>query len=327
MKILHTLHWVQFAGTEKVCVDICNEMSKDNEVFLLTQKKIKPYINDSVNLVEFDFEQNRYNPLFLYKTAQILKQISPDVIHCHNTKELEIMYNARLFMSKKIPIIATKHTLKAKKRYEKADLCVAILEDTKEILKENSIIIKNGMYEKKTNPMLKLDTFHIVSAARLDPVKGMQTIIKAVSLLDFDFKFSIFGQGEQRAELEKQISDLGLENKVSIVGFVDNLQDYLASCDIQIIASVFEPYGLTAIDGIYYSPLLISTKTGICAQILPDELIFKNTAESLADKLTEIYNNYNHFVDVFAKVKTRKDEYSIEKMVQKYMDAYRGLIK
>ncbi|MBE2985919.1 glycosyltransferase [Campylobacter sp. RM12920] len=327
MKILHTLHWVQFAGTEKVCVDICNEMSKDNEVFLLTQKKIKPYINDSVNLVEFDFEQNRYNPLFLYKTAQILKQISPDVIHCHNTKELEIMYNARLFMSKKIPIIATKHTLKAKKRYEKADLCVAILEDTKEILKENSIIIKNGMYEKKTNPMLKLDTFHIVSAARLDPVKGMQTIIKAVSLLDFDFKFSIFGQGEQRAELEKQISDLGLENKVSIVGFVDNLQDYLASCDIQIIASVFEPYGLTAIDGIYYSPLLISTKTGICAQILPDELIFKNTAESLADKLTEIYNNYNHFVDVFAKVKARKDEYSIEKMVQKYMDAYRGLIK
>ena len=28
MIILHTLHWTQFAGTEKVCVDLCNEQAK-----------------------------------------------------------------------------------------------------------------------------------------------------------------------------------------------------------------------------------------------------------------------------------------------------------
>ena len=52
MRILHTLHWVQFAGTEKVCVDLSNEMSKEHEIYLLSQSSIKKYINDKVSLIE-----------------------------------------------------------------------------------------------------------------------------------------------------------------------------------------------------------------------------------------------------------------------------------
>ncbi len=101
MRILHTLHWVQFAGTEKVCVDLCNEMVKEHQVYLLSQEGIRPYLNDEVQLIEFDFEKNRYNPLFLYQTAKLLEKISPDIIHCHNTKEIEIMKYAQIFLNKK----------------------------------------------------------------------------------------------------------------------------------------------------------------------------------------------------------------------------------
>ena len=107
MRILHTLHWVQFAGTEKVCVDLCNEMVKEHQVYLLSQEEIRPYLNDEVQLIEFDFEKNRYNPLFLYQTAKLIEKISPDIIQCHNTKEIEIMKYAQIFLTKKIPIIAT----------------------------------------------------------------------------------------------------------------------------------------------------------------------------------------------------------------------------
>ncbi len=78
MKILHTLHWIQFAGTEKVCVDLCNEMVKEHQVYLLSHDKIKPYIDDSIELIEFDFQKNRHNPLFLYQTAKLLEKIAPD---------------------------------------------------------------------------------------------------------------------------------------------------------------------------------------------------------------------------------------------------------
>lgn len=328
MTILHTLHWVQFAGTEKVCVDLCNELSKEHKVFLLSHEKIKSYINDNVNLINFEFNKSRRNPFFLYKVAKIIEKIDPDIIHIHNTKELEIMYNARFFMKKKVPIIGTKHTLTPKKKYKLADLAVGILEDTHSIIKsKNSIIIKNGMAYKEPKLLKKEEKFHIVSAARLTPAKGMDIVIKAASLLNFEFKLSLYGRGEQEEELKQLIKDLNLQERVEIVGFVDNLNDYLFSSDVQIIASRFEPYGLTAIDGIYYSKLLISTKTGICEQILDNELLFETNEQSLANKLNDVYENYEKYVDLFSKIKGTKDDYSIEKMVQQYIQAYKSLLK
>lgn len=66
-EILQTLHWVQFAGTEKVCVYLCNEMSKNHEVNLLSNKDITAYLSENVKFIEFDFEKNRYNPFFYIK--------------------------------------------------------------------------------------------------------------------------------------------------------------------------------------------------------------------------------------------------------------------
>ena len=35
-------------------------------------------------------------------------------------------------------------------------------------------------------------------------------------------------------------------------------------------------------------------KTGICEQILDDELLFETNPESLANKLEDVYNNYKN---------------------------------
>lgn len=326
MRILHTLHWVQFAGTEKVCVDLCNEMVKEHQVYLLSQEEIRPYLNDEVQLIEFDFEKNRYNPLFLYQTAKLLEKISPDIIHCHNTKEIEIMKYAQIFLTKKIPIIATKHTLQYKKKYNLADLCVAILEDTKQLLKQESIIIKNGMTYQPPTKISRPDKFYIVLAGRLDKMKGFDIAVESLALLNFEFECHIFGQGEEQGNLQQQINRLNLQDKVFLKGFTNHINDVLYSCDLQIIPSRFEPYGLVAVDGIYYAPLMISSHTGISEQILPEVLKFENNAQLLSDKITEVYNNYDKFIVIFDQIKATKDCFSIEKMASSYLDAYQKLI-
>ncbi|WP_442767933.1 glycosyltransferase [Acinetobacter bohemicus] len=326
MKILHTLHWVQFAGTEKVCVDLSNEMSKEHQVYLLSNEKIRPYLNNKIQLIDFDFEKNRYNPLFLYQTAKLLDKIAPDIIHCHNTKEIEIMKYAQVFLTKKIPIIATKHTLQYKKKYNLADLCVAILEDTKQLLKQESIIIKNGMAYQPPTKIARPNKFYIVLSGRLDKMKGFDIAIEALSLLNFDFECHIFGQGEEQAALQQQINTLNLQDKVLLKGFSNHINDVLYSCDLQIIPSRFEPYGLVAIDAIYYAPLMISSHTGISEQILPEILKFENNPQVLSAKITEAHSNYANFVTIFEQIKTNKDSFSIEKMTSSYLDAYQNLI-
>lgn len=202
MKILQTLHWVQFAGTEKVCVDLCNEMSKNNEVILLSNKDITAYLSENVKFIEFDFEKNYYNPFFLHKTAKLIKKISPDIIHAHNTKVIEIIHNCKIFLNKKIPLIATKHDLRFKKHYKYADLCVAILDDAFKILPKHTILIENGMAYKMPKIIKKIDKFHIISSGRLSPEKGHQDIIKALSNVKFDFLLDIYGRGEYEQELK-----------------------------------------------------------------------------------------------------------------------------
>lgn len=327
MRILQTLQWVKFAGTEKVCVDLCNKMSKEHEVYLLTNKKDLPCIENSVILIEFDFYVSRYNLLYLSKLAKLLQKVRPDIIHCHNTKVIEMTHYAQFFFKKKIPIIATKHDLTKKKKYNLADLSVGILSNALEILPKNSIIIENGMRYIEPKPKPKIEKFHIISSGRLAYDKGHQNLLKALTYVDFDFQLDIFGEGSYKNELVSLVEELDLKKKVRFCGFAENIQDYLASCDLQVIPSLIEPYGLVTIDGIYYAPLLISSKTGVAAEILPQELLFMNEPNALGAKLCDIYQNYEDYIEKFAHVQAKRDIFSIQKVMNKYIEAYKMLIK
>lgn len=132
MTIVHILYFTEFAGTEKVCVDLCNEMSKENEVYLLCNKNgfngeiITDYLDEKVKFINIPTNKNRYNPLYLYQLAKIIKKIKPAVIHTHNTKFLEISKYLQIFLLGKIPLVFTKHNWFAKKKMKLADLCIGI---------------------------------------------------------------------------------------------------------------------------------------------------------------------------------------------------------
>lgn len=327
MRILHTLQWVQFAGTEKVCVDLCNQMSIDNEVILLSNKDISRYLNKNIRFINFDFEKNRYNPFFLYKTAKFIEQILPDIIHCHNTKELEIMSYMQFFSLKKIPLVITRHNAELKKKNNLADLGVAVSEETMDYMNsKKNILITNGVSQKEPK-LIKNDTFTILGVGRLAPVKGWDLLITAISKVDFDFKLLILGEGDEMENLQNLAKNLKVSEKVEFLGFKDNVQDYVYSCDLQVIVSQTEGLSISLIEAIFYAKVLIASNISNHKELIGDELVFDRDAEILAEKLNKIYKNYDKFVEIFAKIKAKKDDFSIEKMVSKYIKAYEDLIK
>jgi len=328
MKILHTLHWVQFAGTEKVCVDLCNEMAMDHKIFLLTSKAINPYINDNVSLIETDFESNRYNPFFLIKIAKIINEINPDIIHVHNTKELEVIYNSRLFQKKKVPIVGTRHNPILKKKFALADLGVAVSDETRLYTNaKKNITILNGVPFKETKEFPSNNKFNIIAVGRLAPVKGFHNLIKALSLVTFDYNLTILGEGEQKEELQNLITSFNLEEKIKLMGFVNNVHDHIYNSDLQIISSSEEGLSLALIEAIFYAKVLIATDIANHKEIIGEDLVFENTIEDFVIKLNEINNNYEEYQKLFSKIKESKDDYSVEKVTKKYIDAYKSLLK
>ncbi|MCD8213789.1 MAG: glycosyltransferase [Campylobacter sp.] len=327
MKILHTLFWTHFAGTEKVCVDLCNEMSKRHDVFLLSDEKITPYLRKSVNLISFDFEQNRYSPIFLYKTAKKIDEIAPDIIHCHNTKEIEIAYYARLFMKKRVPIVATRHNPILKNKFKYADFGVAVSEETLEFTNtKNKILIENGIKFIEPKNLNFKENFNIIAAGRLVKVKGFDVIIRALKNVSFDFKLRIIGEGELENSLLDLIKELDLDRKIELVGFVNNVNDYLFSSDLQVISSFEEGLSLSLIEGIFYSKILLASDIATHKDILGNKLVFdvnsKNNIEILTQKLNDIYNNYDEYKAVFKTIKENSEKYDIKNVISKYIQVY-----
>lgn len=88
----------------------------------------------------------------------------------------------------------------------------------------------------------------ITCVARLEPVKGHTFLLQACRLLSergVDFHCRLIGDGPLRIALEKEITRLGLDDKISLMGACsqDQVVETLSYSDIAVLTSVPTPRG------------------------------------------------------------------------------------
>ena len=86
-------------------------------------------------------------------------------------------------------------------------------------------------------------------AARLDPVKDIPTLLRAVALAKKacpQLRLAIAGDGKERKKLEALTKELDLEDSVFFLGWVNDLDSFYGALDINTLSSVSEafPYAL-----------------------------------------------------------------------------------
>lgn len=91
------------------------------------------------------------------------------------------------------------------------------------------------------------DKKRVISVGRLSLQKGYTHLIKAWKLVSekhTDWKLCIYGQGEQKAELDNLIEKLKLQESVSIQPPVLNIKDEFLKNSIYAMSSIYEGFGL-----------------------------------------------------------------------------------
>lgn len=141
--------------------------------------------------------------------------------------------------------------------------------------------------------------FSIVAVGRLDKIKGFDLLIRAASELKFDFELKIYGQGGERQNLQNLIDSLNLQDRVRLCGFCDDVPAALAASHLHVISSRKEGFPVILIEGIFYSPVLISTRAGGISEILSEEFLCE--AADLGAKIDEIYRAYDKYARAFAQ--------------------------
>ena len=193
----------------------------------------------------------------------------------------------------KIPHIITFHTMGLTKRavnylenesdfrieneldlIKKSDAIVVPTQQEKENLilnykSENNIYIvspgvdlekfkSKNKFESREKLGLSQTTKILLSVGRLEPIKGYDVLINALSFLnisdDFDVRLLIIG-GDSKSQNElERLNSLklkhGLSNQVNFLGAIDHdeLPIYLSAADVFVMPSAYETFGIAALE-------------------------------------------------------------------------------
>jgi glycosyltransferase involved in cell wall biosynthesis len=121
---------------------------------------------------------------------------------------------------------------------------------------------------EKTNLRSNNQVFTIGFISRIDPKKGLDILIKALSKVDFNYQLQIAGEGETEYvnELKQIAVQEGNSEKLEWVGWKKGEEKFtfLAGCDLFALTSHNENFAVVVIEALSVgTPVLISKNVGL----------------------------------------------------------------
>jgi len=175
----------------------------------------------------------------------------------------------------------------------------------------------------------------VLYVGRLVYEKGIHILINAVPkvLEKVNAKFIIVGSGYMKEQLSNIVKSMGLEHKVLFTGFVEeeNLLKLQKCADVSVVPSLFEPFGIVALEAMAAkSPIVVSDTGGLSEIVDHDQTGIKaypNNADSLAWGITKILldENFRNRVRENAYKKIL-EKYDWNKIAQQTRHVYEGIL-
>ena len=147
---------------------------------------------------------------------------------------------------------------------------------------------KNLPIRKGKNDILK-----IVFVGRLIGKKGIAFLVDALSLMptDMDWELLIFGDGDDRALIEKQIADSGIGKNVKLMGNrpLNQIAEAYQQADVFVLPSLRETSGNVLLEAMAYAVPIVAFDTSFCRLLKEVDCgVFINTEQAL-DNIKEDY--------------------------------------
>lgn len=136
-----------------------------------------------------------------------------------------------------------------------------------------------------SNEFVEIKENTIVSAGRLIPEKGFDILIKSFSRLSKkkpEMNLVILGEGSERGKLEMLISELNLNEKVTLKGYIDNVYPYFKKAKVCVVSSIKEGFPNVLLQMMSQNERVISTDcAGGIKEIEGVLVVDTNSVESL----------------------------------------------
>jgi glycosyltransferase involved in cell wall biosynthesis len=175
----------------------------------------------------------------------------------------------------------------------------------------------------------------VLFVGRLVHEKGVHVLVNAASkvLEKVNAKIIIVGNGYMKEQLSGIVKGMGITHKVLFTGFVDDetLRALQTCADVSVVPSLFEPFGIVALEAMAAkSPVVVSDAGGL-AEIVDHDVngvkVYPGNPDSLAWGITRVLTDEayaNHLrINAYKKV---REKYNWDRIAQQNMSAYRSVL-
>jgi glycosyltransferase involved in cell wall biosynthesis len=117
------------------------------------------------------------------------------------------------------------------------------------------------------------ETRLILCVARLEPEKDVKALLRSVLEIDSSIPFHcvIVGDGSERSRLEALVRDTKVQDKVSFLGFRDDVPSIMRATDIFVLPAPAEPFGLVVVEAMMAALPVIAIDNGGPSEIVANE--------------------------------------------------------
>jgi len=173
-------------------------------------------------------------------------------------------------------------------------------------------------------------SFLLGYVGRIVDYKNVDFILKSLSNIRYkDVHLLIVGSGEEDYinELKLYADTLGIKDRVTFTGFVDNPSAVITSLDVLIASSQIDAFGRTIVEAMLQKTPVIAAKSGGHIDIIQDGIngLFYNVevVNDLSEKISFIYNNARFRGEVVSEAYLfAKNKFSSDSHLSKIMHIY-----
>jgi len=175
----------------------------------------------------------------------------------------------------------------------------------------------------------------VLFVGRLVYEKGAHVLVNAIPrvLEKVNAKFVIVGSGYMKDQLASIVKSMGLEHKVMFTGFLDEEKlTRLQTCaDVSVVPSLFEPFGIVALEAMAAKSAVVVSDTGGLSEIVDHDStgvkVYPNNTESLAWGITKVLLDEKFRAQIsrngYRKI---REEYDWGKIAKETKKVYEGVL-
>ena len=177
----------------------------------------------------------------------------------------------------------------------------------------------------------------IFNMGRLVPYKGYHHLVQMMTLLGDEYVLIIGGTGPQREELESYARKLGVDDRVTFLGFIsDKIKPaYFGACDVFCLSSTIktEAYAIVLVEAMSLARPIVATKipeSGV-SWVNEDGVSGVNVpvrdAQALADAIEHICSSQEHWTRYSRGARQRfYDVFTKDEMINNLIKIYSDLL-